>query len=215
MKILTKALSFALCVFCISAKPRPLSANKKGGSREKIITISYLLDGNGFQNQDASNDSKVKHWLQDVHKEAQTLLKQQTKAEIKFEIINISLTDNELTKNLLSWTSAGSCGSESLMHAGMVLGEVKLQSTYWPLRPHVICVLTKLKLYQDDLINLLGYAMHKTLCITTVPMLLTYNLENVKETGNLLSELVINSDCNNRRMFDDQYAKRLSRPKSF
>uniref|UniRef100_A0A0K8RKT5 Putative ixodes 26 kDa salivary protein n=1 Tax=Ixodes ricinus TaxID=34613 RepID=A0A0K8RKT5_IXORI len=159
MKVLTKALTFALCLFCISAKPRPLRTNRQGVSREKIITISYLLDGNEFRDEDASNDSGVKHWLQEAQEEAQTLLKQQTKAEIKFDIINISLTDKELTGKLFNWTSMGSCGSESLMNAGTVLGEIKSESTHWPLRPHIICVLTKLKLYQDDLINLLALPM--------------------------------------------------------
>ncbi|XP_042149501.1 uncharacterized protein LOC121837765 [Ixodes scapularis] len=193
---------------------------------EKIITISYLLDGNGFQDQDAGNDAKLKNWVKDVQKEAQTLLKQQTKAEIKFDIKKISLSDKELTGKLLSWTSMGSCGSESLMNAGKVLGAIKLESTYWPLRPHIICVLTKLKLYQDDEINIQGYAMHKSLCTSTVPMLLTYNQDNMKITGHLLHELVMNSTayhfrnmgqyfdkCNNRRMFDDKCAKRLPRTK--
>uniref|UniRef100_A0A0K8R7H7 Putative ixodes 26 kDa salivary protein n=1 Tax=Ixodes ricinus TaxID=34613 RepID=A0A0K8R7H7_IXORI len=256
MKSLITPLIFALCLFCFSAEPRSRSAGRRGGSDleadesfpsllsfghaaladkmmcvflkgEKAISISYLLDGNGFQSQDASHESEVGKWLQQVQQKAEKLLKQETSAEIKFNLINISLTDEELTKNLLSWTSMGSCGSESLMNAGTVLEEIKSESAYSPLRTHIICVLTRLKLYQGDLINLLGYAMHNTLCISTVPMLLTYNPENINNTGHILSQLVMNSTvynfrdkkryfdkCNNGGMFDNKYPKRLSRTKS-
>uniref|UniRef100_A0A090XFI8 Putative 26 kDa salivary gland protein a n=1 Tax=Ixodes ricinus TaxID=34613 RepID=A0A090XFI8_IXORI len=159
MTVLARALTLALCVYCSAAEPRTRSASRRGGSGAKTITIAYLLDGNDFKNEDTSPDSGVGKWLKKVQEKAQMKLHQTTAVKIKFKTTDRNVTNPELTKNLLSWTSTGSCGSESLMNAGMVLAEVKLQSTYWPLRPHVICVLTKLKLYQDDLINLLALAI--------------------------------------------------------
>uniref|UniRef100_V5HCL5 Putative secreted protein n=1 Tax=Ixodes ricinus TaxID=34613 RepID=V5HCL5_IXORI len=183
MTVLARALTLALCVYCSAAEPRTRSASRRGGSGAKTITIAYLLDGNDFKNEDTSPDSEVGKWLKKVQEKAEIKLQQATRVTIKFNTTDRNVTNPELTKNLLSWTSMGSCGSESLMNAGMVLEEIKSESAYSPLRTHIICVLTRLKLYQGDLINLLGYAMHNTLCISTVPMLLTYNPENINNTG--------------------------------
>uniref|UniRef100_A0A0K8RMR9 Putative ixodes 26 kDa salivary protein n=1 Tax=Ixodes ricinus TaxID=34613 RepID=A0A0K8RMR9_IXORI len=222
MTVLTRALTFALFIVCFAAEPRSLSAIRRRGSGENTVTIAYLLDGNGFESKDASPNSEVNKWLRGVHQQAELALKNVTQVEIKFKISDLNLTDTELSEKLLSWTSKGSCGSDSLMHAGTVLGEIKLESMNWPVQPHIICVLTKQKLYQGDFINLLGYALHQTLCYTSVPMILTYqSSSDVIYTGNLLSELVLNStrndastswkeyfnECNRQQLFTYKYYK--------
>lgn len=219
---LTRALTFALCIFCFAAEPSSLRTITRRGSGETTVTIAYLLDGNGFENKDARPNSGVNEWLQGVQQQAELALKSVTQVDIKFNITDFNLTNTELSEKLLSWTSKGSCGSDSLMHAGTVLGEIKLESMNWPVQPHIICVLTKQKLYQGDFINLLGYALHQTLCDTSVPMLSTYQSSlDVVYAGNLLSELVLNSTnkyasapwkeyfnkCNTQQLFEYKYYK--------
>uniref|UniRef100_A0A0K8RKR2 Putative ixodes 26 kDa salivary protein n=1 Tax=Ixodes ricinus TaxID=34613 RepID=A0A0K8RKR2_IXORI len=227
MTVLARALTLALCIFCSAAEPRTRSASRRGVSGAKTITIAYLLDGNDFQNEDASPDSEVGKWLKKVQEKAEMKLHQATGVKIKFNTTDRNVTNPELTKNLLSWTSAGSCGSESLMNAGVVLAEIKEESTTLSARPHIICVLTKQRLYQGELINLMGLALQKSLCITMVPMILTYDQssDNVENTGNLMSELVVNSTvpdngktweeyfnmCNKNRLFTTQYFRPLVR----
>uniref|UniRef100_V5HAB0 Putative secreted protein n=1 Tax=Ixodes ricinus TaxID=34613 RepID=V5HAB0_IXORI len=220
MRVFIGALTFALFTFCFAARAGPQTVRQKRNPGVKRITIGYLLNGNEFESEDATLNSVVGKWLLDVQMQAQLRLKQDINVEIEFKIGSLNLTNEEFSKNLQTWISMGSCGSESLMHAGSVLGEIKEESTYWPSQPHIICVLTKLKLYQDDLINLLGYVRHRTLCYTSVPMLLTYTpSSNVENAGNILSELVLNSTasgsspvpkeyfdkCNENQFFQHQY----------
>uniref|UniRef100_A0A090XD79 Putative 26 kDa salivary gland protein a n=1 Tax=Ixodes ricinus TaxID=34613 RepID=A0A090XD79_IXORI len=147
MTVLARALTLALCIFCSAAEPRTRSASRRGVSGAKTITIAYLLDGNDFKNEDASPDSEVGKWLKKVQEKAEIKLQQATRVTIKF-----NTTDRNVTKSgtyekiVLSWTSMGSCGSESLMNAGMVLAEIKVESTTLSARPHIICVLTKQRL---------------------------------------------------------------------
>uniref|UniRef100_A0A0K8R311 Putative ixodes 26 kDa salivary protein n=1 Tax=Ixodes ricinus TaxID=34613 RepID=A0A0K8R311_IXORI len=210
------ALVFALCTLCSAAQPGPQRVRQKINRRENSITIDYLLDRNEFKSQDAALTSGVGKWLLKVQEQAQLKLKQDIDVEIKFKIRSLDLTNEEFSKNLQTWISAGSCGSESLMHAGSVLGEIKEESTYWPSQPHIVCVLTKYKLYQGDLINLLGYVLHKHLCYTSVPMLLTYNASSdVVNTGKLLSELVLNSTAENHGMKWQEYFSICDRTEQF
>uniref|UniRef100_A0A6B0V4I0 Putative lipocalin n=1 Tax=Ixodes ricinus TaxID=34613 RepID=A0A6B0V4I0_IXORI len=220
MRVFIGALTFALFTFCFAARAGPQTVRQKRNPDVKSITIGYLLNGNEFESEDATLNSAVGKWLQDVQMKAELRLKKDINVEIDFNIGSLNLTNEEFSKNLQTWISKGSCGSESLMHAGSVLYEIKEESMYWALQPHIICVLTKLKLYQDDLINLLGYVRHRTLCYTSVPMLLTYTpSSNVENTGNILSELVLNStasgsspvpkeyfdECNKNLFFRHQY----------
>ncbi|XP_042149623.1 uncharacterized protein LOC121837853 [Ixodes scapularis] len=227
MTVLARTLTLALCVFCFAAEPRTRSGSRRGGSGAKTITIAYLLDGNDFGNEDARPDSKVGKWLEEVQEKAEMKLRQDPGVEIKFNTTDRNITSPELTENLLSWTSKASCGSESLMNAGVVLAEIKDESTTLSARPHIICVLTKQRLYQGDLINLMGLALHKSLCYTTVPMILTYDQssDNIVNTGNLMSELVVNSTarsssetwdeyfniCNKNKLFKTKYFRPLVR----
>uniref|UniRef100_A0A0K8RFN9 Putative ixodes 26 kDa salivary protein n=1 Tax=Ixodes ricinus TaxID=34613 RepID=A0A0K8RFN9_IXORI len=187
----------ALCVICFVAKLSVSTVSQKKVSFKgaRIITITYLLDGNEFKYVTASEISTVKTWLEEVQYQAELMLKDELSVTVEFQITNINLTDQKLSRKLHSATSIGSCGSGPLMHAGTVLEEIKEESGNWPFKPNIICVLTKVKLFQGDFTDLLGYTMNKTLCYRPVPMLLTYDRSKgrIIETGKLLFELVVNS----------------------
>uniref|UniRef100_A0A6B0V5Q8 Putative lipocalin n=1 Tax=Ixodes ricinus TaxID=34613 RepID=A0A6B0V5Q8_IXORI len=197
MRGLTEVHFFALCVFCLVSEPDSQAVGTKTLSIEgaRIITIGYLLDGNGFKYANEDEISRVQAWLQKVQYQAQLKLMEELNVNIKFQIEELNLTDAKLSEVLLSSTSVGSCGSGPLMHAGTVLGEIKSKSKKGSGIPNIICVITKEKIYQGNLTDLLGYTMNKTLCYTTVPMLLTYDRSQgrINETGSLFSELVVNS----------------------
>uniref|UniRef100_A0A6B0V2K0 Putative lipocalin n=1 Tax=Ixodes ricinus TaxID=34613 RepID=A0A6B0V2K0_IXORI len=142
MRVFIGALTFALFTFCFAARAGPQTVRQKRNPDVKSITIGYLLNGNEFESEDATLNSAVGKWLQDVQMKAELRLKKDINVEIDFNIGSLNLTNEEFSKNLQTWISKGSCGSESLMHAGSVLYEIKEESMYWALQPHIICVLT-------------------------------------------------------------------------
>uniref|UniRef100_A0A6B0V624 Putative lipocalin n=1 Tax=Ixodes ricinus TaxID=34613 RepID=A0A6B0V624_IXORI len=189
----TRVPALALCVLCFVAQISTSTVSQKKVSFEgaRNVTIAYRLDGNGFKYATEREISTVKVWLQEVQYQA----------------------DTQLTGILLNSTSMGSCGSGRLIHAGTVLGEMKKDLTRGSVTPNIMCVITKEKLYQDNLADLLGYTLDKTLCYSTVPMILTYDRSQgrINQTGILFAELVLNSTSDDiikeyAKNYDDRIA---------
>uniref|UniRef100_A0A0K8RMJ8 Putative ixodes 26 kDa salivary protein n=1 Tax=Ixodes ricinus TaxID=34613 RepID=A0A0K8RMJ8_IXORI len=207
--------ALALCVLCFVAQISTSTVSQKKVSFEgaRNVTIAYRLDGNGFKYATEREISTVKVWLQEVQYQAELNLKEKLSVTIDFRITDLQLADTQLTGILLNSTSMGSCGSGRLIHAGTVLGEMKKDLTRGSVTPNIMCVITKEKLYQDNLADLLGYTLDKTLCYSTVPMILTYDRSQgrINETGILFAELVLNSTSDDiikeyAKNYDDRIA---------
>uniref|UniRef100_A0A147BMJ4 Putative ixodes 26 kDa salivary proteinixodes 26 kDa salivary protein n=1 Tax=Ixodes ricinus TaxID=34613 RepID=A0A147BMJ4_IXORI len=156
---------------------------KRSGRTETKITIAYLLDGNEFTKEDSSRNSAVGKWLNEVQERAQKKLKEDLSMEIKFEITDINITDDDLTHKIIYWSS------DRLLHASTYLNHLK-KSYQNRVKSDIICVLTNYTMYDEDLVGYLAYIEHQTLCQSMVPILLTYNPGEVSQTGKFLSELV-------------------------
>ncbi|XP_040061800.1 uncharacterized protein LOC115331477 [Ixodes scapularis] len=184
MNVFLGMLVLAPLIFFLDAERMPNGPNGKSlGRRETRITIAYLLDGNSFSTEEAARNSTVGKWLSSVQEKAQHNLNKELQVNIKFDITDINRTDSDLTQKLIDLCS------NKLINASAYLDYLK-QSYQTRVSPDMICVLTNYTMYDEELDGYLAYVKHKTLCESMVPILLTYNPNQVNKTGEFLSELV-------------------------
>uniref|UniRef100_V5H7H9 Putative secreted protein n=1 Tax=Ixodes ricinus TaxID=34613 RepID=V5H7H9_IXORI len=190
------ALAFALFAFCIAGQAGPDTTVRRKHLPKRIITIAYLLDGNGFSKEEAF---EVEEWLGLVQQEAQDKLKEEFHVEITFVITGINITDSDLTEKIIDWSSGG------LIRATTFLDYVK---QYYKTRknPDIICVITKYEMCDEDGVGYLAYFIHKTLCKAMVPMLLTYNQTKATDAGEHLYKLVeMSADTDKVKPWNEYY----------
>uniref|UniRef100_A0A0K8R8S4 Putative ixodes 26 kDa salivary protein n=1 Tax=Ixodes ricinus TaxID=34613 RepID=A0A0K8R8S4_IXORI len=202
MKTLMGALVFSSFILFSSVKSNPGKTLKsRNGSANKIITMAYLLDGNEFDDRNASMNSEVGTWLKEVNKKAQDKLKEALKLPIELEIIEINKTSKTLSERLAHWQS------ENQVYGGWILGVVKSESMKSTVNPDIICVLTKRMIYDDFHRDMLAYSRHRSLCVSMVPMLFTYKENGVQQSGERLSQLIQNSTLNDLKTVIDECNK--------
>uniref|UniRef100_A0A0K8R8Q5 Putative ixodes 26 kDa salivary protein n=1 Tax=Ixodes ricinus TaxID=34613 RepID=A0A0K8R8Q5_IXORI len=167
MRTLMGAILFSLLILGLSVKSGSVKLRKKPKNPGNTnITIAYLLDGNDFNKQ--YNLEEAQQWLQEVQEK----------------------TSEELSRRLKAWLNEGH------VYGGWILGFVKNESMKKTANPDIICVLTKHTIYNDYDSGMLAYSLHRSLCDSMVPMLLTYKKNEVKQCGELLSQLIQNSTRN-------------------
>uniref|UniRef100_A0A6B0V2E5 Putative lipocalin n=1 Tax=Ixodes ricinus TaxID=34613 RepID=A0A6B0V2E5_IXORI len=187
MKTLVGALVFFSFILFSSVKSNPgRTLKSRNGPEKKIITVAYLLDENDFDSKDANMGSDVEKWLQKVNKKAQEELKKAVGVSIELEITAINGTSEELSRRLKAWDNRGH------VYGGWILGFVKAEFMNRTAKPNIACVLTKHTIYNDFESGMLAYSVHQSLCVSMVPMLLTYKAEEADESGKRLSELIQN-----------------------
>uniref|UniRef100_A0A6B0V3B0 Putative lipocalin n=1 Tax=Ixodes ricinus TaxID=34613 RepID=A0A6B0V3B0_IXORI len=189
MRTLMGAILFSLLILGLSVKSGPVKRPKKPKSPGNTnITIAYLLDRNDFNKE--YNFEEVQQWLQEVQEKAQADLKNAVGVNIQLQITEINETSEELSRRLKAWLNEGH------VYGGWILGFVKNESMKKTANPDIICVLTKHTIYNDYDSGMLAYSLHRSLCASMVPMLLTYKKNEVKQSGELLSQLIQNSTRN-------------------
>ncbi|XP_040061795.1 uncharacterized protein LOC120836801 [Ixodes scapularis] len=202
MRLFFGALALASLMFCLAAE-RKSKLPKHRPTR--IITSAYLLDGKGFDAENATLDSQVGKWLKGVQEKAQVDLNKEFKLDITFNITEINITDNDITNKIQYWSS------DSLIHGPTFLDYLE---EYYQNRdnPDIICVVTRYRMYDSEEVNYLAYVKHTTLYHTMVPMLLTYVPEKEAKTGELLFKLVQRSITSNQGRWG-KYFKNCNKPK--
>uniref|UniRef100_A0A6B0V760 Putative lipocalin n=1 Tax=Ixodes ricinus TaxID=34613 RepID=A0A6B0V760_IXORI len=120
---------------------------------------------------------------------AQVELTKRLGVSIVLEITNILMAPAKLS------TEIGYQTSGVQMYGPTILMEVE---KYYKnsLNPDIICVITKLKFYSENLNEQLGFSTSTTLCEKMVPILLTFDWEtedDVPSTAKLLAQLIISS----------------------
>uniref|UniRef100_A0A0K8R9Z2 Putative ixodes 26 kDa salivary protein n=1 Tax=Ixodes ricinus TaxID=34613 RepID=A0A0K8R9Z2_IXORI len=189
MRTLIGAILFSLLILGLSVKSGPVKFPKKPKNPGNTnITIAYLLDRNDFNKE--YNFEEVQQWLQEVQEKAQADLKNAVGVNIQLQITEINETSEELSRRLKAWLNEGH------VYGGWILGFVKNESMNKTANPDITCVLTKHKIYNDYDSGMLAYSLHQSLCDSMVPMLLTYKKNEVKQCGELLSQLIQNSTRN-------------------
>uniref|UniRef100_A0A6B0V1R8 Putative lipocalin n=1 Tax=Ixodes ricinus TaxID=34613 RepID=A0A6B0V1R8_IXORI len=189
MRTLLGAVIFSLVMLCLSVKSgcvKPLQTRQNRGNT--YITIAYLLDKNDFDKEDAVPE--VRKWLENVHEKAQEELKKAVGVSIQLKITEINESSEELSRRLKAWDNRGH------VYGGWILGFVKAESMNRTANPDITCVLTKHTIYNDFDSGMLAYSVHRSLCDSMVPMLLTYKVEEVDQSGKRLSELIQNGTRN-------------------
>uniref|UniRef100_A0A0K8R8V6 Putative ixodes 26 kDa salivary protein n=1 Tax=Ixodes ricinus TaxID=34613 RepID=A0A0K8R8V6_IXORI len=189
MRTLMGAILFSLLILCLSVKSGPVKRRKNLKSPGNTqITIAYLLDRNDFNKE--YDLPEVEEWLKKVHGKAHEALKNAVDVSIQLQITDINESSEELSRRLKAWVNGGH------VYGGWILGFVKEESVNRTANPDITCVLTKHTIYNDFDSGMLAYSLHRSLCDSMVPMLLTYKKNEVKQCGELLSQLIQNSTRN-------------------
>uniref|UniRef100_A0A0K8R800 Putative ixodes 26 kDa salivary protein n=1 Tax=Ixodes ricinus TaxID=34613 RepID=A0A0K8R800_IXORI len=188
MRTFMGAILFSLLILGLSIKPSPVKPRKTRRNQGNTLNIAYLLDKNEFDN---SKFPEVRHWLERVHKKAQEELKKTEHVNIQLNITEINEASEELSRRLKAWLNEGH------VYGGWILGFVKNESMKRTANPHIICVLTRHTIYNEWESGMLAYSLHQNLCVSMVPMILTYRENEVDQSGERLSELIRNSTTAN------------------
>uniref|UniRef100_V5H270 Putative secreted protein n=1 Tax=Ixodes ricinus TaxID=34613 RepID=V5H270_IXORI len=188
MKTFMGALVFSSFILLSSVTSNPgRTLKSRNGPAKKIITMAYLLDKNDFYSNDATRNSAVGKWLKKVNKKAQGELKNAVDVSIQLKITAINEASEELSIRLKAWLNEGHVYGE------WILDFVKEESVNMTANPDITCVLTRHTIYNDLEEDMLAYTRDRSLCVSMVPMILTYREDEASQSGERLSELIRNS----------------------
>uniref|UniRef100_A0A0K8R806 Putative ixodes 26 kDa salivary protein n=1 Tax=Ixodes ricinus TaxID=34613 RepID=A0A0K8R806_IXORI len=168
-------VAFALATFTFGFTTNALAVAEflgNKGADTPNITIGYQFYG--FNN---SEFKEVPQWLNGLQREARRFLRRELGLKLKLQLAYIARPIKDLESKIEDWKKATSTLSPFTI--------LRYLKDFFDRRYNtdIVCLVTKEPLYYTKTSNSLGYAIHSTLCETEVPMLLTYNKNEVNETG--------------------------------
>uniref|UniRef100_A0A0K8RKS6 Putative ixodes 26 kDa salivary protein n=1 Tax=Ixodes ricinus TaxID=34613 RepID=A0A0K8RKS6_IXORI len=203
MKVLITALLFALFSFVSLedlAIPNDLSGATKQAKRRKchtpgkpVVTIGYIVHGFNITTE-VKLDPDFHHWQSELLKQANEWLKENN-VNIKLENTTVTQASSTQSTKIEKWTRQNRFRSPFRL-LQYLKEDIKKTRMY---NPDIVILVTKEPLTRYTL----GFGSYEPLCHDVVPIFLTYKKELVKDTGDRLGQVILNSlNINNYNTWD-------------
>uniref|UniRef100_A0A0K8RKR1 Putative ixodes 26 kDa salivary protein n=1 Tax=Ixodes ricinus TaxID=34613 RepID=A0A0K8RKR1_IXORI len=193
MKVLITATLFALFSFVsledlaipndISGATKQAKTRKCHTPEKPVVTIGYIV--HGFNNTtEVKMDPEFHHWQNELLTQANEWL-QDYKVNIKLENTTVTQATSTQSTRIEKWRSKN--GYVNPFEVLRYLKEdIKNNRKY---NPDIVILVTKVPLT----LYTLGFGSYEPLCNDVVPIFLTYNKKLVKDTGERLGQVILNS----------------------
>ncbi|XP_029826720.2 uncharacterized protein LOC115312000 [Ixodes scapularis] len=193
MKVLITAPLFALFSFVALedlAIPNEISGATKQAKTRKchtpgkpVVTIGYIVHGFNITSE-VKLEPDFHYWQSELLRQANEWL-QEYKVNIRLENTTVAQATSTQSTRIEKWRSKN--GYVSPFEVLRYLKEdIKNHTKY---NPDIVILVTKVPLT----LYTLGFGSYEPLCHDVVPIFLTYKKELVKDTGDRLGQVILNS----------------------